>query len=523
MKEGNRDMSTREFALAPRKVSRRSLIGLAGLGGLSLAVGPQLMRAGFAQGDLIEELVIDLASEPDTLDPALTYKIDGWSVVHSVYDSLYQYGPDGTLEPLLAQSAPTPIDPYTYEIKLRPGITFHNGEQVDAKAVAFTVAHIVDEKTASQVAGQFKVISEVKEIDPLTVHLVLSQPAPWLPAQIAAWLALLPPRYATGNDVAAKPVGTGPYRFVEWKPGERISLEANPDYFAGSPKGRPLAQRVTYRFVPDASTRVADLLAGTAHLIRSVPVDQAESVTGGGAKVEPVAVSGSAWVRIATDVAPFSDVRVRQALNYAVDVEAIRDALYGGYGQRLPNFFAPGGLGFDPALAPYPYDPERARALLAEAGYGDGFEAALDYTVGERPDLAEAIAGQLGEVGIKVTTQPQEDAAFNATWKDPNAAPLRLATWRPLFDPYSLLSLVVSNQGFLSRYDSATVQPLVDAFASETDLAKRAEVGRRLGKALYDDPAAIYLFNLTSLYGVANDVPNWTPRADDYIIATVRR
>ncbi|MEA2597474.1 MAG: peptide/nickel transport system substrate-binding protein [Thermomicrobiales bacterium] len=515
-------MSTTALELARRPVSRRSLLQLAGLGGLTLAVGPQVMRSASAQGDLVEELVIDLASEPDSFDPALTYKIDGWSVVHSVYDSLYQYGPEGALEPLLAQSAPALIDPLTYEIKLRPGVTFHNGEPVDAKSVAFSVAHIVDEKTGSQIAGQFKVISEVKEIDPLTVHLVLAQPAPWLPAQIAAWLTPLPPQYAGSNDFVAKPVGTGPYKFVEWKPGERISLEINPDYFAGSPKGRPVAQRVTYRFVPDASTRVADLLASTAHLVRSVPVDQMESVTGSGAGVQPVPVSGSAWVRIATDVAPFSDVRVRQALNYAVDVDAIRDALYGGYGQRLPNFFAPGGLGFDPALAPYSYDPERARALLSEAGYPDGFETTLDHTIGERPDLPEAIAGQLAEVGIKVTTQPQEDAAFNAAWKDPNAAPLRLATWRPLFDPYTLLSLVVSNKGFLSRYDSPTVQPLIDAFASETDLAKRAEVGHQLGKALYDDPAAIYLFNLTSLYGVADDVTAWTPRADDYIIATAR-
>ena len=142
-----------------------------------------------AQEESVEELVIDLASEPDTFDPALTYKADGWSVVHSVYDSLYQYGPDGALEPLLAESLPALVDPQTYEIKLRSGIAFHNGEPVDAKAVAFSVAHILDEKTGSQVTGQFAVITEVKEIDPLTVHLVLSQPAPWLPAQIAAWLA----------------------------------------------------------------------------------------------------------------------------------------------------------------------------------------------------------------------------------------------------------------------------------------------------------------------------------------------
>lgn len=502
------------------RVDRRSLIRMAGLGGLALAMRPQFGSA--QEEEPVEELVIDLASEPDTFDPALTYKIDGWSVVHSVYDSLYQYGAEGVLEPLLAESVPTVIDAQTYEIKLRQGVTFHNGESLDVASVRTALEHIVDEKTGAQIAGQFVVISEVKEIDPLTLHLVLSQPAPWLPAQIAAWLTPLPPQHVASQDWVNQPVGTGPYKFVEWKAGESITLEINENYFSGSPKGRPIAKRVVYRFVSEGSTRVADLLAGSAQVIRSVPVDQVQAVEDGGATVLPVPVSGSAFVRVATDVAPFSDVRVRQALNYAVDVDAIRDALFGGYGQRLPNLFAPGGLGFDGALEPYPYDPDKAKELLEQAGYEDGFETTLEHTVSERADLAEAIAGQLGEVGIKVTTQPTEDAAFNATWKDANAAPLRMVTWRPLFDPYTLLSLVVSNQGFLSRYNSETVQPLIDAFAVEPDVTKRAQVAAQLGKALFDDPAAIYLFDITSIFGVAENAPAWTTRADDYIIATSR-
>lgn len=505
-------------------IDRRSLLRIAGLGGLAFATSSHVTRSVAAQTDaqLPEELVIDLASEPDSLDPALTYKIDGWSVIHSLYDSLFQYGTDGALEPLLAESLPTAIDAQTYEVKLRPGITFHNGEVLDAKAVAAAVNHIIDPDTGAQIAGQFAVISEVKEIDPLTVHFVLSQPAPWLWDQFAAWLTPLPPKHVAENDFVATPIGTGPYTFVEWKPGVSITLEANDGYFVDSPKGRPIAKRVVFRFVTEGSTRVADLLAGTAHLIRSVPDDQVDAVNSDSTKVLPIAVSGCAFIRVPNDVAPFTDPRVRQALNYAVDVDAIRDALFGGNGQRLANLFVPGGLGFDANLAPYTYDPDRARELLKEAGFADGFETTLDHTVGERADLAEAIAGQLGEVGIKVTVQPQEDAAFNATWKDTNAAPLRMVTWRPLFDPYTLLSLVISNQGFLSRFNSETVQPLFDSFATETDLTTRAQVAIDLGKALYDDPAAIYLYNLTSLYGVSNNAPDWTPRADDYIIPTVR-
>ncbi|MBA3414323.1 MAG: hypothetical protein H0U10_03745, partial [Chloroflexia bacterium] len=163
--------------------------------------------------DRLPELTIDLATEPPTLDPALVYDADGWSVVHSVYDALVQYGRDGELQPLLSESLEQ-TDPLTWEARLRPGVVFHNGELFDAASVAFSVAHIQDPATGSQVAANFAVIEEVEAVEPLLVRFRLAAPAPWLPAQMAAWLALLPPAYAAdpGNDFAASPVGTGPYR-----------------------------------------------------------------------------------------------------------------------------------------------------------------------------------------------------------------------------------------------------------------------------------------------------------------------
>ena len=199
--------------------------------------------------------MIDLGTEPGALDPATTYDADGWSIIHSIYDSLVQFGPEGEIEPLLAESF-TLEDPLTYRVKLRDGITFHNGEPLDVRAVGFSIAHIMDEATGSQVAGNFAVISEIVEVDELTVDLKLSAPAPWLPEQIAAWLAILPPDYAAGNDFIANPVGTGPYRFEASSPGDRITVLANEDYFAGSPKGQPVAGQVDYRFVADATTRL---------------------------------------------------------------------------------------------------------------------------------------------------------------------------------------------------------------------------------------------------------------------------
>ncbi len=502
-------------------INRRGM--LAGAAGLAAAAW--LARPGFGQaqdGEFspIANLAIDLGVEPPTLDPATVYDADSWSVVHSIYDALVQYGPDGQLEPLLAESL-AQTDPLTWEIELRQGVSFHNGEPFDASSVAFSVAHIQDPETGSQVAANFAVIEAVEEVDPHTVRLRLSSPAPWLPAQMAAWLAMLPPVYAAdpANDFANNPVGTGPYRFDSWQRGAEVRLAANVDYFAESPKGTPLAEAVRFRVAPEATTRVADLLSGTAQIVRGVPIDQVPAVEQT-ATVVVQPISGVAFVRVPTDVTPFDDVRVRQALNYAIDVDAIVAALLDGHGARLPNVFVEGGLGWEPDLKPYPYDPERARALLAEAGLAKGFETRMAYTTTEKEDLVAAIAGQLGDVGIQVALESVETATFNATWKDPESAPLRYLTWRPMFDPYTLLSLLVSSTGFLSRYDNPNAQKLIEAGATETDAKVRADIYRQLGRTLRDEPAAIYLMQLTSFYGVADETPPWTPRADDYIIPT---
>jgi peptide/nickel transport system substrate-binding protein len=504
--------------------SRRRLLTAMGVAAGSAFVGPSMARTALSapalQGDG-EDLTIDLAAEPATLDPALVYESDGWSVVHSIYDALVQLGPDGALEMVLAESL-TQADPRTGEIKLRSGITFHNGEPLDAAAVAFSIEHILDPQTGSQIAGNFQVIEKVEEVDSLTVRLHLSEPAPWLPSLMAPWLAILPPAYASDptNDFANNPVGTGPYRFMRWVRGSRIVLKQNADYFDQTAKGQPVAPSVDFRFVPDATTRVTDVVSGTSQLVRAVPYDELETVAAA-AEVVTQPIAGCAFVRVPTDVAPFDNAMVRQALNHAVDVDGIIASLLGGNGVRLPNVFVPGGLGYDPDLAPHAYDPELAQQLLAEAGYPDGFSTRLAYTTGEREDLAAAIAGQLGAAGIDVELESVETATFNATWQDPEAAPLRFLTWRPLFDPYTLLSLVISNGGFLSRYDNAEAQALIEAGAIEPDAEERDRIYRELGVVLHDSPAGIYLWSLTSFYGLDRDAPAWTPRADDWILPLV--
>ena len=184
-----------------------------------------------------------------------------------------------------------------------------------------------------------------------------------------------------------------------------------------------------------------------------------------------------------------------------------------GNGERLPNLFVPNGLGYDQELEAYPYDPESAHA--AGRGWVSGWVRHLLDAVTERVDVIEAIAGQLTVAGIRTEVNRLELALFNSGdyWlgTDPAASPLRFVTWRPLFDPHTLLSLVVSNTGFLSRHDNPAIQALLDDFATEPDPEARAEKGRTLGVALFEEPAAIYLYSLTSSIGIRGGHPEWTP------------
>ncbi|MCA9877911.1 MAG: ABC transporter substrate-binding protein, partial [Thermomicrobiales bacterium] len=429
-----------------------------------------------------------------------------------------QLGPGGQPQMVAAESL-TQLDPLTWELKLKPGVTFHNGEPLDSSSVTFSVAHILDPDTASQVAGNFAVIESVEEVDELTARLLLSAPAPWLPSQLAPWLALLPPKYAgdPANDFALNPVGTGPYVFKGWERGSSIALERNADYVGGDAKGTPVAEAVTYRFVQDGTTRVADLISGTSQIIAGVPFDQVPEVEAS-ASMQAVPIAGCAFVRVPNDVEPFTDPRVRTALNHAVDVDGIVAGLLGGHGQRLATFFVPGGMGFNESLAPHTYDPELAKSLLAEAGYPDGFQTTMSISTLDRMDIGQAIAGQLSAVGIQTELQSVEIATFNGQWQDPEAAPLRLVSWRPVIDPYTLLSLIVSSSGFLSRYNDPEAQVLIDAAASEADAAQREEQYQELGNILFAAPAGIYLWNRTAFYGTAADAPAWTPRPDEWLL-----
>lgn len=504
-------------------LSRRTLIQGLGLSGITgsgvlhpyLALAP--IHATGAAAQLPGELVIDVTGGPDNLDPALTRSSRDWSILHSIYDALVQIGPDGELVPLAAERFDV-VDDRTYEVALRPGLLFHDGTPVTSQAISRSIAHV--QQSEGPAARNFAVVTNVELIDDLTARMVTGEPAPWLPSQLAVWGVLFA-ESMTPDGFQTAPVGSGPYQFESHEAGSEVVLVRNPAYTWGSPKGSALAERVRFRVVPDSATRVADLATGTANLIVNVPEEQRKEVEASGGTIEEVAILGSLFLRIATDVPPFDDPRITRAINHAVDVSTIAASLAGAESRRLASLYPDArSIGFDPDLAPFAFDPTSARALLAESGYPDGFDVRLEYVAGERADVLEAIGANLGDIGVNVAIESVDLATFNGTWTVPDSAPLRLVSWRPIHDPHTLLSLMFASTGPLSRHQDPRADQLIASGASESDPERRAELYRELGRRFQEVPPALFLWNLTSVYGERDFGAGWSPRGDDYVIPT---
>jgi peptide/nickel transport system substrate-binding protein len=500
-------------------VSRRGALGAFAAGTIALTLGgdevnPALAQTPMAGSDLEPEIVIDLAGAPVTIDPALAYAPRDWSIVHALYDAPIAIDQNGEIAPLATKSFEA-IDDLTWALKLLPGQRFHDGSAVTVDAVVRSLDHLINSE--SQATSLFAGITKIDVIDDLTCHLVSAAPSPWLPAQIAVYLVLLP-EDVEPEALLTSPIGSGPYMFESQEPGVSISLVRNPNWVSTGAKGWPIAERVTYRFVSEVATRIADLSTGVAQLITEIPHDQMEAILDSSAQPVEISVVGIHFIRIAMDVEPLDRPEVRRALNHAIDAESIAQALVSPEAHRLASLFPDErALGHDPNLPPLAYDPELSRELLRTAGV-DTLDLTLEVTTGARVDIAEAIAAQLAEVGVNVTVLVSDYATFNATWNDPSAPALRLVTWAPMFDPQSLLGLVFSSDGYLSRYANAEVDELILAGSVESDPLARQEVYETMAEAMQIDPPAIFLWNLTSGYGVGPDAATWEARGDDYVL-----
>ena len=459
------------------------------------------------------QLRVGLSLDVESMDPFFANQAAGWSLVHALFDHLVERDFEGQIVPGLALSW-TVVDTATLEFALRPDVVFQNGEPFTAESVKFSVERMLAEEEAPNQA-KFTAIDTVEIVDDHTVRFKLNRPDGTLLDSLTSRLAMLPPHYfqeVGAEGFARAPVGTGPFSFVEWLPDDHVTLMANGDYWQSSYKGLPQVDTVVFRPIPEAATRVAELQAGGIDIIQDVLPDQIDDLERAGLAVVADEAFQLQYIFFIADdeAAPTHDVRVRQALNYAVDGESIIDNLLAGLGSHIASPIGPGYLGYDPKVAPYPYDPDRARALLAEAGYADGFATSLDTTTAGHTDVIDAVAGFLAEVGVDVTIQEYELGQFNQNWTEGVQSMLWAARWGNTPDPQSI-ELFASCNGWISRYCNEEVTAYLEAARDTLDQEERAAHYAAASALMHQDPLAIYLNTSTQIYGLGAGVEGFRP------------
>jgi len=419
------------------------------------------------------------------------------------------------------------LDNVTLQFKLRQGVRFSNGEPFNADAAKFSLEQLFTAFSYTQyLQGLLK---EVKIVDPYTVNVVLTQPASYVPGVIAKGGFQVPPKDFTtrGKDAYNQaPIGTGPWIFKEHIKDDRITLTANPNYWGGTPKFKT----VTFRIIPDDNARIAALEAGEIDICPNVPHPAAARIEANkNLRLLSIPSLRQFATYIDTDnpkAKPLLDAKVRLALNYAVDRAGMCKTLFSGRctpmdGQFLSKFQS----GYDPSLKMFPYDPEKAKQLLKDAGYPNGFEAEITYTTGRYPldkQAGEAVAGYLRAVGLKISEKAVDFPEFARQFE---AVPRQTTAFYQLGflfgeDGYLAYRTYLPGTRWRSVPMPATFDANVAKLGKATNEAERTRLMQDIAKSLNEEPIAIYLYSIDDLYGVQSWVTGFKPRPDQTIRLT---
>ena len=448
---------------------------------------------------------VHVSLAPTWLDPAETPGlITPFMVLYAVHDGLVKPMPGNAMTPSLAESWSASRDGLTYTFVLRRGVKFHNGEPVTAPDVKFSFERY---RGASNKVFKERVAG-VDVVDPYTVRFRLKQPWPDFltfyatPATGAAWI--VPKKYveSVGDEGFKKaPVGAGPYRFVSFNPGVELVLEANEQYW----RKPPSIKRLVFRSVPDDTTRLAMLKRGEADVVYSLRGVLGEEVRKTpGLVFKPTLTTWAEWILFAEQWnprSPWHDRRVRLAANLAVDRQAINQAEYLG-GARVTGSIIPHGLEFAWPAPGYPYDPAKARALLAEAGYPNGFDGGAIATDMAYATIVEAATNYLQSVGIRVTVRGLERAGFLKENAEKKLRPLvRMASGAP-GNAATRIEAFVASEGIYAYGGYPDIDALFREQTTEVDRKKREAALHKIQQLMHERVMFLPLTEPAFLNGV---------------------
>ena len=463
-------------------------------------------------------VTIAVTTEPSTLDPQAVNDRSSRVVTSNLFESLLGRDSSTALVPVLATAFPETVDDDTWRFTVREGVTFHDGQALNAQAVADSLNRMLHPDYSTQRDSYIRNIVSAEAVDAYTVDIHTDGVNAVLPLQIAQLPVIAP---GTGDTVGENPVGTGPYMLESWDRGQQITAMRNPDYWGTAPS----IDAFTVRFIPDKQTSLAALQAGEVDLVLDILPEQVALVP------QPLSVPATeySYMTINAIRPELSPPAVRIAMNMAVDKDLIAETLYEGFAR--PNnaqHLSPGMLGFNPDIGPFPYDPDGAAAIMEEHGYNEDNPLRVDiyapigrYLRGV--ETAQVVAENLNDVGFDARVQLAEWTTFRAGSRikgdQPGAYDLRYG-WNSneWFDGARIIGHVTCG-GSSSKLCDEEITALFEQAGSTTDQALRDVLYQRAWARLHENPHAIYLLQQDLIYGATERLV-WEPRLDDeYLVS----
>ncbi|HYH12135.1 MAG TPA: ABC transporter substrate-binding protein [Thermomicrobiales bacterium] len=516
---------------ARRGYSRRQLVARAAALGVALpAAGVMLSGAtpAFGQSEPSGKVVLALTVEPDSLENWRAYSTDGHPVLRNVMEALLNRDP--VTNELVGELATSweQTDDVTWRFTLREGVTFHNGEEFNAEVAAFGINYTWSPENNFQIYQYVGPDMEAKVVDDYTIDVVTEAPDPILPSRL--YFSPIPSMRQVQDEpdtLPDNPIGTGPYRFVEWNRGQYILLEANPDWWGHSAEdahGQVSIQEAEWVFRDESAVRASMITTGEAQFARFLSPEDCATT--------PQCLTASSvetiFLRLDTMHPAMSDVRIREAIALAIDKEAVAQQLFGG-GEPASQLVGPSATGYNEELEPYPYDMERAAQLVEEAA-ADGVDVSAPIHVVTRQgiylrndEFAEYVANQLNEIGLTADSEVIEIAQYNEQYDLNYADVPEDRGWigtnphgNEIMDVSSTAQAYYSCEGGSSTYCNPELDEALNearVLAGEERDAALAEVTRMY----YEDYGSIPIIHMPLNYGLAENL-EWEPRLDGFIL-----
>jgi peptide/nickel transport system substrate-binding protein len=476
-------------------------------------------------------LVIGIAADPTGLDPEAVLNNTSGFVMATIYDGLTRYKP-GTTEvaPGLAEKWDVSPDGLTYTFHLRKGVTFQDGTPFNAKAYIQGIDRLLNKQNAdsiyntgpveSMIDFTYEDVASYRAIDDDTIEFKLKKPSAALLASLAmVWNGVVSPTAVTkyGKDFRNHPVGSGPFTFKEWRQRDQVSLDANPNYWAGKPK----VDHIVFKEYPDPQAALLALKRGDIQILGDVSTQLVPAMRGD-PNIELVTQPGLAvsGVGLPFDVAPFDDKRVRQALNHAIDFDAIDKALFQGLAVPMSSPLPESQWGFDKSIKGYSYDPAMAKKLLVEAGVKLPIKVEfLTYNSPRGynpagPDLATAIQGYLGKIGVEAEIRKVDMGANLATIRSGKYPGIFMVGWTgDNGDPDNFVGELFNSKSIpvtnTARYRNPEVDKLLDQAAAENNPEKRLALYSQIQKMILDDAPWIFVNSVLQVRAIRKDVKGY--------------